>query len=411
MPGRRWVVLLAGLAAVTTGCTVQYGISFLIPALRAGGLDLAQAGAVAGAPIAGLLGTLFLWGAAADRWGERLVMTTGLSIGAVALLAWAVPGLAVSEPVRAWPLGVCLALAGAGTAAVHAASGRLVLGWFEPRQRGRAMAVRQAAQPIGVAVAALALPTLGDRGIPVAVAALGGWCLVGAVLTTVLVRNPPARPAGGAGEPTGSPYRGSSTLWRIHAASSLLVVPQFVTITFALVYLVDAQGWSSAPAGRLLAVAQIAGAVTRLLVGWWSDRAGSRLGPMRRLALGIGAVLLVLALATVSGPAALAVAALVVATVLSSSTNGLAFTAVAERAGSAWAGRALGVQNTAQNAIAAATPAAFGAVIAGAGYATAFGLALVFPLVASAFIPVRSEAARPGTAARSVPGGQESAAE
>jgi sugar phosphate permease len=391
MSKQRWVVLVAGLLAVATGCTVQYGVSFLIPALRAGGLDLTQAGTIAGAPIAGLLATLYAWGAAADRWGERLIMSTGLTLGGIALLAWAIPAnLAPTEGIRAVPLGACLLLAGAGTAAVHAASGRLVLGWFAAHERGRAMAVRQSAQPLGVAVAALTLPALGDIGPPVAVTVLGVGCLAGAALTAALVRNPPPRTAGATGTEAGSPYRGS-TLWRIHAASSLLVIPQFVTITYALVYLVDAQSWSSVPAGRLLAAAQFAGAANRLLVGWWSDRAGSRLRPMRRLALGIAAVLAVLAAGTLSGSPALAVSALVAATVLSSSTNGLAFTAVAEHAGSAWAGRALGVQNTAQNAFAAATPAVFGVVIAAAGYAGAFGLAATLPVLACALVPVSGE--------------------
>jgi sugar phosphate permease len=291
-------------------------------------------------------------------------------------------------------LPVALAIAGAGTAAVHAASGRLVLGWFAPRERGRAMAVRQTAQPLGVAIAALVLPPLAGVGLPTAIGTLGAACLVAAALTVALVRDPAARSASGGTETDdASPYR-TAMLWRIHAASSLLVVPQFLTATYALVYLVDAQHWASVPAGRLVAAAQFGGAVNRLVVGWWSDRAGSRLGPMRRLAVGIAAVLGVLALATLSGSSALAVTALVAATVLSSSTNGLAFTAVAERAGSAWAGRALGVQNTAQNTFAAATPAAFGAVIGALGYASTFGLALTLPLVACFLVPVRSEAHR-----------------
>src|SRR5581483_8609735 len=383
MSRQRLVVLTSGLVAVTTGCAVQYGASFLIPELRAEGLDLAQAGALAGAPIAGLLATLYLWGAAADRWGERIVMSTGLAIGGVALLAW----FAQPQPLHPLTLAVTLAVAGAGTAAVHAASGRLVLGWFAPHERGRAMAVRQTAQPLGVATAALVLPPLANVGLRTAIGALGAACAVAAVLTVALVRDPPPRSAAAGAADTTSPYR-TAMLWRIHAASSLLVVPQFLTATYALVYLVDAQHWASVPAGRLVAAAQFGGAVNRLVVGWWSDRAGSRLGPMRRLAVGIAAVLGVLALATLSGSAVLAVTALVAATVLSSSTNGLAFTAVSERAGSAWAGRALGVQNTAQNAFAAVTPAAFGAVIGAIGYASTFGLALTLPLAACFLVPV-----------------------
>lgn len=449
MVGQRWVVLGAGLVAVAAGCAVQYGAPFLIPALVAGGLSLPAAGTLSSAPIVGLLLTLYAWGAAADRWGERRVMTLGLTLGGLALLAWAVPasgafatGGPAPDPhgMAAHPvgLGVSLLLAGAGTAAVHAASGRLVLGWFAGHERGRAMAVRQTAQPLGVAVAGLAVPPLAESGVPLALVLLGSFALAAAGLAAALVRDPTRPPIPdptppdptptAAGDPTGptaagdltcptqgdptgptaaepptaprakqdaSPYR-TAMLWRIHGASSLLVVPQFLTSAYALVYLVDAQGWASVPAGRLLAGALVGGALTRLLVGWWSDRAGSRLGPMRRLAAGIAVALVALGLATLSGSPGLAVTALLVATVLSSSTNGLAFTAVAERAGGAWAGRALGVQNTAQNLVAAATPAAFGLVIGAIGYAGAFAGAGVFPVAACLLVPVRGERPTPG---------------
>jgi hypothetical protein len=80
--------------------------------------------------------------------------------------------------------------------------------------------------------------------------------------------------------------------------------------------------------------------------------------------------------------------------VLAVSTNGLAFTAVAELAGPAWAGRALGIQNTGQNLLAAATPPVMAALIAGAGYPAAFALAGVLPLAAAALVPTAAESAR-----------------
>ena len=43
-------------------------------------------------------------------------------------------------------------------------------------------------------------------------------------------------------------------IWRVHASSGLLVVPQLVVATFALVYLVDELGWAPTQAGALLAV-------------------------------------------------------------------------------------------------------------------------------------------------------------
>ena len=191
-------------------------------------------------------------------------------------------------------------------------------------------------------------------------------------------------------------------LWRIHAASALLVVPQFAVSTFALVFLVNAHGLAATTAGRLLAVAQACGAASRLGAGAWSDRVGSRLRPMRQLALAITLIIAALAAgAAVRAPWAVGV--LLVAVVLAVSTNGLSFTAVAEHAGSSWAGRALGIQNTGQNAFAAATPPTLAAVIGVAGYPAAFGIVALFPLAAAVVLPVHGEgesAAEVGEAGR-----------
>ena len=71
--------------------------------------------------------------------------------------------------------------------------------------------------------------------------------------------------------------------------------------------------------------------------------------------------------------------------------NGLAFTAVAERAGPFWSGRALGLQNTAQFLAGSAVPPLAGLAIGQWGYSAAFALAALFPLVATPLIPVREE--------------------
>ncbi|HUY52245.1 MAG TPA: MFS transporter [Streptosporangiaceae bacterium] len=400
--GRRWVVLFAGMLAMTAGCTFQYGLAYLIPAFRAEGLSLEQAGILVACPTAGLLLTLVAWGAAADRWGERLVLGAGLALaGAVLLAGTMVHGVGA--------LGACLALAGAAGASVYAASGRLILGWFAARQRGLAMGIRQSAQPLGVAIAALSLPTIGAHGRAAALAFLGTFCVAAAALVAVAVRDP-ARPPRQAQVRGGSPYRSGKVLWRIHAASALLVVPQFAVATFALVFLVDVHGLAAVAAGRLLAVAQACGAASRLGAGFWSDRVGSRMRPMRVLALATALIVAALA-AGAATRSPWAVGALLAAVVISVSTNGLAFTAVAEHAGSSWAGRALGVQNTGQNAFAAATPPVLAAVIGAAGYPVAFGLVALFPLAAATLVPVDCErrasaaaAAAAAVAAAAAPG-------
>jgi hypothetical protein len=69
----------------------------------------------------------------------------------------------------------------------------------------------------------------------------------------------------------------------------------------------------------------------------------------------------------------------------------VAFTSVAEQAGSAWAGRALGGHNTAQHVVAAAAvPLAALLVETGAGYAAAFGTGAVAALAAVPVVPGRA---------------------
>ena len=386
----RWRHLLVGLLGLVAACAVQHGLPFLTVAWRAEGLGLAQIGLLVSAPLLGLVLTLIAWGGLADRFGERVVLTVGLTIGAAAMLGAATASTLVAN-------GFWLALAGGGTASVHAASGRLVLGWFPERQRGLAMGIRQMGQPLGVMVAALTLPRLAEQGTARAFVALAIGCAAAAVVIGVLVRDP-ARPERTASAAP-SPYR-TSVLWRLHAAGSLLVVPQFAVAAYSFDFLVREAGWTAAAAGSLLAAAQGGGALSRLGAGAWSDRAGSRVGPLRLIAAAVAVVVTVLAAVAALTPAVLgpvaAASAVAAAAVVTVSPNGVAFTSVAEQAGSAWAGRALGGHNTAQHVLAAATVPLAGVLVdVGAGYATAFGLGAVAALAAVPVVPGRVVERRP----------------
>jgi sugar phosphate permease len=383
---RRWLIVALGLASQAATGSFTYGLPFLVPAMRAAEhLSLAQAGVIVSAPTIGLLLTLIAWGAAADRYGERLVMTIGLA-GCGLLVVLAV--LTLHGLVG---FVVVLGLAGAFGASVNAASGRVVMGWFAAHERGLAMSVRQTAQPLGVAISALALPLLARSGsFRTALLFPAALCLACAVAVLVFVIDPP-RPAAKAGVRVGSPYR-TPTLWRVHGASAMLVVPQFTISAFGLEYLVSTQHWVAATAGFFMAAIQAVGAVGRLGSGYWSDRVRSRLRPMRQLAVASAAVMLLAALGDRTS-VWLVLAALAVGAVITVADNGLGFTATAEFAGRAWAGRALGTQNTAQNVVAALTPPVLGLIIGSAGYATAFSCAALCPLVAVALTPVRAEAA------------------
>jgi MFS family permease len=380
---QRWLILALGLCAQAATSSFLYGLPMLVPELRAEqGLSLVQSGAVVAAPALGLLLTLIAWGALADRYGERWVIVAGLG-GATAFLVVAARLHGVA------PLCTALAVAGAFAASVNAASGRLVMGWFAPHERGLAMGIRQTGQPLGVAYAALVLPPAAQRwgfGTTLLIPAL--TCLALAGLVALLAADPPRRPAGRS-LPARSPYR-VPTLWRLHAASTLLVVPQFAVSGFSMIYLVAVRHWEVTDAGRLLFVAQLLGAIGRIGSGVWSDRVGNRLGPMRQLAIASALVMIAAAVCDrLSSPVVIAV--LVVGAVVTVADNGLAFTATAEIAGSSWAGRALGAQNTAQNVASTLTPPLLGALITAHGYAVGFAAVALCPIVAIGLTPVADE--------------------
>lgn len=393
---RRWLMLALGVTAQAVACVFVYGVPYLVPMLRSTEhLSLGQAGTVISAPTIGLVVALVAWGAAADKWGEHIVLGVGLGLSTLVLFA----GLAAHGPVLLW---LVFFLAGVTGASVYAASGRVVMGWFAAKERGLAMGVRQTSTPLGMCIAALVVPSLaasaGVHGVLLFSAVLTG---VVALAVAVWVVDPPrpAKPAAGsAADRPRSPYH-SPALWRIHGASALLVWPQFTIGAFGLVYLVDVQHWSAADAGRLMAAGQLIGAGGRIAVGKWSDHVRSRLRPMRQLALANGVLMLLLAACALWHSWAADVV-LVLTCGLSASTNGLSFTATAELAGARWAGRALGMQNMGQNVTASLTPPLVGELIGADGYPSSFGVAAALSIAAVLAVPsaARVEARVPGLA-------------
>jgi MFS family permease len=379
---RRWIMLAIALFATLSANVFINGAAFLIPTLHTTmGLDLAKAGLVSAMPSFGMVLTLIAWGYLVDRVGERFVLIVGSALTAAASLAAASAHSLIL-------VGVFLLLGGMAAASSNSASGRLVVGWFPPQQRGLVMGIRQTAQPLGVALGALVIPRLAQtHGVGSALLFPAIVCGVAALVCAVGVADPPRPPRAEApAEHLANPYRGSTVLWRIHAVSVLLVVPQCVVWTFTLVWLIVDRGWSPENAGLLVMFAQVLGALGRIGAGRWSDRMGSRLRPIRMIAAAAAVSMLALAL-TDALHSALSIAVMIVASVITVVDNGLAFTAIAEIAGPFWSGRALGAQNTSQLLAAGLTPPLFGALIGGLGYPVAFAVCALFPVVALPLVP------------------------
>ena len=196
------------------------GVIVLSPALKAHDhLSLTEIGVVLGAPSIGAIFTLYPWGGlASDRFGERSVIGTGLVACAACLAAAAF----VSSFAGLFAL---LFLAGGFGAAVNSASGRAVMHWFDARQRGLALGIRQTALPIGGAAVALALPPLG--------AATDPKPSLLALASASPSAASSARRASGGTEPTpearrprrATPLRDRG-MWVLSIGSALLVAPQ-----------------------------------------------------------------------------------------------------------------------------------------------------------------------------------------
>lgn len=371
-----------GVFAQASSAVFVHGVPFLLPALTDAGMSLPTAGLLVAMPTVGLVCTLIAWGWVVDRIGERKVLVAGPLVMAVAGGCAAL----VSQPIA---LGALLFAGGVGAASTNGASGRVIVGWFPPDRRGLAMGIRQTAQPLGVGIGALAVPAVAAAyGVPAAVLVPAVMAGVAALACALGIIDPP-RPARAAADPRllANPYRGDGTLWRVHAVSVLLVVPQGTLWTFALLWLHRDAGWSVPAAGVLVLVTQVLGAFGRIGAGAWSDRVGSRLGPLRTVAIAAVVSMGALAVAAWTHWWWAAIPLLMLASVITVSDNGLAFTAVAEIAGPYWSGRGLGMQNTGQNLAMAAVPPVFGAVIEAAGFPAVFAAAALIAVLAVPLVP------------------------
>ncbi len=368
------MVLGVGMTAQASISAVQLGLPAVAPEIRDDlGLSLAGTGALLAASTVGIIATLLGWGALADRIGERAVIGIGLT-GAAGALALA------TTTEGALTLGLCLVLAGAFGSSANAASGRAVVAWFGPGQRGLALGLRHMSTPAGGAIAAALLPVAAHAGgLDAVFWSLAAACLVGASAAAIgLRRAEPAAPHLDEPPPTAGPLR-DPAIWRLSLGTACVVLAQLSLLSFLALYMHEERGWSVGAAAATLAAVQVGGAAARVAAGAWSDRVRSRIGPLRTLALS-GAVTLGIAAAVLSGPDWLAAAALVVAGVLTMAGNGVSFAAAAEMAGPARVGTALGLQNTILFVAVAIAPPLFGAAVGLLSWPAAFGLAAACPL-------------------------------
>jgi sugar phosphate permease len=366
----RWVVLAVGSLATAALAAVQGGLPALGPAIQETfDLSLVEVTAVFTAFALGTVSTLLAWGVLSDRAGERVVIGGGLAAGGLAMLA-----AASSHGYTA--LLVWMALAGMLGSSAVAASGRAVFGWFPRDERGFALGLRQTAVPAGAALASFTLPPLASAaGVHAALYALAGAMLVSALASAIWLRDGPRIES--AAPPAPDAAR-DPRIWRLSAASSLMIIGQVGVTSLLVLYLYSERDWTAAHAALALGGVQVGAALARVSAGRWSDVRGERVEPFRRLATLAGVLLL--------ASVALGPPALMAGGVAAMSWNGLSFTAAAEISGRRQAGKAMGIQNTAMRVVAAGVPIGLGALASAVSWSAAFVVMGVTPLIARALL-------------------------
>jgi sugar phosphate permease len=206
-----------------------------------------------------------------DRLGVRMTLTLGPALtGGMVALAGLVGG-------RLPMMLLCLVVGGFGFSVGNPATGRAVMEWFPPRQRGLAMGIKQTGLTLGGIAGALLLPPLALAfGWRHALMIAGGVSVVAAVTIAVSYARPPHLEVAAFGpRPRLSELgvimrrRGVQALL---ACGFLLSLAQSSLLAYLAVYATESFALAAVAAGWLLALAQAGGTASRLVWGVFSDR-------------------------------------------------------------------------------------------------------------------------------------------
>jgi MFS transporter, OPA family, glycerol-3-phosphate transporter len=364
----------------------RYNYPVALPSLRAEfGFDAAQLGMIASALTLGYAVGQLVNGALVDRRGPRLMMTLG-GLGAM-MANYAMGGSsALAAFLAAWLANGYFQSMG------YPSTLKLVVNWFGPGERGRAVGASEFWQGIAaLSILPVAgwLATLDWRLVFYVPGALLG---LASVAYWLLARDGEERP-----EPTpllpdlARRYGAALLDWRLDAAYLSYGACQFVRyamLTWIPLYLVETTGMGIFKAALGGATFQLGGSLGSVLVGWLADRMPGR----RWLLIAAGMALSGAAGAAVglAPPGWGTVVALFACGVGIEALEVAYFLMPAEHLGRDMAATGVGVMNATGKAVASLQGVVLGGTIDALGYGAAFGLAGAFGLLAAVLIlPMR----------------------
>ncbi len=361
----RYAVLGLVLAVQASATIGTVGLPALAPLLRADlGLSRTEAGSLLSPFYVGSLVIGVPAGYLADRLGVRWTLVGGQALIALFLFALAAAG-------SGWVVSLAIGAAGFGFALVNPTTTKAVIAWFPLASRATAVGVKQTGLPLGGALGAALLPVLalagGWRDTIRATAVLVALCAA----VTALGYRERVDEAGGPAPRPGSVWAvlRNRDLWRLSLVTVLFATVQVSWTGYFVLFLTESVGRSVVEAGAMLALANVAGIAGRIVFGLLSDRV---FGGRRRIVLAIagtgsGLVAAATALIGPDTPSAAIAGLVLVFGALGIGWNGVQLTLLAELAGKALAGTAVGLGLAVGALGVILGPPAFGWLVAAAG--------------------------------------------
>lgn len=282
--GHKWKVLFTGALANTCFTFVIGGVPAASIILRDDyNIQTTVLGLLMGIVGFGIAISEIPWGIATDRFGDRPILIIGLSTTAIALFALSY--FTGTSSYNSISSVLCIGLLAVGLlgSSVNGSSGRAIMQWFKPQERGLAMSIRQTAVPLGYALGAILYPYISIHfGFLTALFISAIICAIATLFSYLWIIDPAAEKEQKTSKVQELNTKKSTTplksarVWRIVAAVGILCAPQFALMTFSMLFLHDFAGLSIGYISIILFLIQISSIPTRIGSGIYTDKKRNR---------------------------------------------------------------------------------------------------------------------------------------